>query len=105
MSGYELEIEQIRRAGAAAQSAGDQLANLDVGCEIGTGSGALPGATCAGRFRALEDSWLRQGRDFSGSLIGHANNLAGAAADYDAHEDHAKEALDQVHIGGQKESL
>jgi hypothetical protein len=105
MSGYELEIEQIRRAGAAAQSAGDQLANLDLGCEIGGGYGALPGAKCGEQFRTLEDTWLRHGREFSGSLQSHATNLTWAADDYNVHEDQARQAFEQVHVGGRKETL
>lgn len=103
MSGYELEIEQIRRAAAAARSAGDQLATMEVGCRIGGVYGALWRSRSAEQVHTLEDSWLRRAKEVTDSLIRHATTLTWAAGDYATNEAMAAEAFKPVHVGGQKE--
>jgi hypothetical protein len=105
VGGYELEIEQIRRAAGAAQSAGDQLAGLDVGCRIGAGAGFLPGAQSGKQLQLLEDSWLRRAREFSDSLIDHGTKLTWAAGDYITDDAKAAAAFQPVHVGGHREFL
>lgn len=63
MSGYGLEIDQLRRAAAAARSAGEALAALEVGCRLGGAVGSLPGARSGESLRQLQDSWVLQGRN------------------------------------------
>ena len=105
MDGYELEIDQLRRAAVAARSAGEQLATLEVGCRIGGAVGALWGSKSGEQLRMLEDSWVRRGREYSTSLVDHATKLTWAAGDYATDDGKAAEAFKPVHVGGQQEYL
>ena len=103
MAGYELEIEQIRRAAAAARSGGDQLGKVDAAATTSGVPAALPGARSGPRITDLAETWQQQATRWSGGLLDHAAHLAASADLYAANEAAATDVFAPVHVGGQEE--
>lgn len=100
MSGYELEIEQLRRAATAARSGGDQLDKVDASASMSAVPPAMPGSRCAGPLARLADTWRQQVTWWSSSLTSHGKNLAQSADLYAANEATAADVFASVHTGG-----
>jgi hypothetical protein len=103
VAGFELEIEQIRRAAGAARSGGDQLGTVDAGATMGGVPAALLGSRSGGPIATLADSWRQQVTFWGNGLIDHATNLAASADLYAANESAAAEVFAPVHVGGAEE--
>lgn len=60
MSGYETAIEAIRRAGAAAISAGDQASGIDLAGPLSGVGSALPGSRSAHAAAGVSTAWAQR---------------------------------------------
>ncbi len=91
MNGYEVVIDQLRKAGSAATSAGEQAAQVDLASAISGVPDALTGGRSAGAATRLGVEWARKitewggevraiGEEISSSADLYATNEAAAAA-------------------------
>lgn len=101
MGGYDLELQQLRRAANAAWSGGDQLGKVDAQGSVSAVPAALPGSRSAGPIARLADSWRQQVVHWSAALLNYASGLAQSADLYAANDAAAAEAFGGVRAGGQ----
>jgi hypothetical protein len=89
MSGYDVQIEEIRAAGRGARSASDQRRGVDAAGALDGVGAAIVGARAAGLLGTVVARW-RQGADYwSGTMGGHADSLVSSADAYATNEEAA----------------
>lgn len=98
VSGYELEIDQLRRAATAARSCGDQLGKVDPAATMKAVSAAISGSRSASPIAALANSWREQVTHLKGGFLGHAMSLTQSADLYAANESVAAEVFTPVFV-------
>jgi hypothetical protein len=98
VGGYELEIDQLRRAATATRSCGDQLGKVDAAAAISAVFPALPGSRSAPPIAKLANSWRGEVTGLSQRFLGHATSLTQSADLYAANESAAAEAFTPVSV-------
>jgi putative heme degradation protein len=98
VSGYELEIDQLRQAAAAARSCADQLRQVDAAATIGAVPAALPGARSGSPIATLANSWRQQVTALGGGFLGHATSLTRSADLYAASDTAAAEVFAPAYV-------
>lgn len=93
MNGYEVEINQLRRAAAAAQSCADQLAQADVAVTVREVPAALPGSQSGPQLIKLAGLWRATLSDSSRAWHGHSTSLTQSADQYTANDSAAAEVF------------
>lgn len=93
MSGFEVVIEALRKAGKAATSAGEQAAAVDLGGTLSGVPGALPGSRSAEVAPRTATAWRSQIKGWSEQAGEHGRLLNTAADHYAANEEAAKQDL------------
>lgn len=94
MSGFEAAIEAIRKAGAAAVSAGDQARGIDLAGPLSGVGSALPGSRSAHAAAGVSTGWAQRVQNWSRDSRDYGENL-GTSADLYAASDQEAEA----HLG------
>ncbi|MGH3916528.1 MAG: hypothetical protein ACRDTC_24420 [Pseudonocardiaceae bacterium] len=95
MSGYEAAIDAIRRAGAAAVSAGDQDRGVDLAGPLSGMGSALPGSRSAHAAAGVSTGWAQRVQDWSRDSQGYGENLVKPADLYVASDQAAEAHLGQ----------
>lgn len=96
MSGYEVEIDQLRGAAAAARSCGDQLGQVDAAASINAVPAALPGSRSGSPITKLANSWQGEVTGLNRGFLGHATSLTQSADLYAANDTAAAEVFAPV---------
>ncbi|GAA3034471.1 hypothetical protein [Actinokineospora globicatena] len=93
MSGYEVEIGQLRSAATAAGSAADQARVVEPGNGLGAIATALPGGVAASGAPALESTFNERGSGWAGEIRQWSESVAASATAYAENEDSAEGAF------------
>ncbi|KHD75675.1 hypothetical protein [Actinoplanes utahensis] len=93
MSGFELQIGQLRRAAEAAGSAADQARTVHPGAGLGAIATALPGGVAATGAPALASVFDERAGKWAGDIDRWSASVVAAATDYSASDDAAKKAF------------
>lgn len=93
MSGYEVEIGQLRNAAKAAGSAADQARAVDPGTGLAAIAAALPGGDAATNAPTLESTFNERARGWAGEIDKWSESITSAAKAYSENEDSAKGAF------------
>lgn len=93
MSGYEVVIERLRRAGRSAVSAGEQAGTVDLDGTLSALPAALPGSRSVPAAAGLAKAWQAQIRGWSGEATTLGRNMTAAADHYAANEQAAEDDL------------
>lgn len=93
MSGYEVAIEEIRKAAAAVTSAGEQAAGVDVAGALSGVAGALPGSRSAQAATGAAKAWEQQEREWSREAKDYGENLRKTADHYATSDQAAQDEL------------
>ena len=88
--GYEVVIEAMRRASAAAADSAAQAGGIGLGAAVDDVDSAMPGSTSAGAAEKLAGTWRNQLTTWSTDTDGYATDLSTAADHYAASEDAAR---------------
>ncbi|GAA3011954.1 hypothetical protein [Actinokineospora diospyrosa] len=94
MDGYNVNVEGLRRAAKAADSAGDQAAQVKLGEAVTPVSEAMPGSASAGQAKALAAAWNNRMRDWSADIVLLSGNITTSANDYEKDEAAAAQDFD-----------
>lgn len=87
LSGFDAEIQTLRRASEAAHSAGEQAQVVDLPTAIRGLVVALPGSMTARSANALANNWSGQLSSWSRTMVGYGEKLSAAADAYTGNED------------------
>lgn len=93
MRGYEAAIEAIRKASAAALSAGEQARVIDLAGPLPGVGTALPGSRSAQAAAGVATVWARRMQSWSRDSRDYGENLAKSADLYTASEHEAEARL------------
>ncbi|RSN60869.1 hypothetical protein DMH01_16545 [Amycolatopsis sp. WAC 04182] len=93
MSGYEVEIGQLRNAAKAAGSAADQARAVEPGSGLDAIATALPGGEAAKNAPTLASTFTERGKGWAGEIDGWSDSITKAANTYSENENSAKEAF------------
>jgi hypothetical protein len=88
--GYEVVIEAMRKASAAAADSATQAGKVQLGGAIDDVGTAMPGSTSAGAAEQLATTWSNQLKTWNSDADGYAKDLSTAADHYAASEEAAK---------------
>lgn len=91
--GYEVVIDAMRTASAAAGDAAAAVGKVDLGGAVDDVPAALPGSTSGPAATALASKWTEQVKTWSTDAGGYAKDLSTAADHYAANESAAKADL------------
>jgi hypothetical protein len=86
MAGYEVVIEAMRSAAAAASSAADQASRVLPGPALVNLHDAMPGARVAGKLDRVRAVWTGKGVGWAGRMTDYASGLSNSADSYAANE-------------------
>jgi hypothetical protein len=84
MSGFEVDVEALRKAAAAAVSAGEQAGQVKLGSAPQAVPDALPGSVSATRAEPLGRAWDERLGAWSTDVNRFGGNLSAAADRYEA---------------------
>jgi hypothetical protein len=93
MSGYDVVIEELRKAGRSAVSAGEQAGTVDLAGTLSGIPSALPGSRSVQAAAGLAKSWQSQIKGWSGETTTLGRNMTAAADHYAANEQAAENDL------------
>ena len=93
MDGYEVVIAELRKAGGAAVSAGEQAAAVDLGAAISGVSAALPGSRSAQAVVGLADAWGKMITQWSEAATRHGQGMSSSADLYSTNDKAAEQDL------------
>jgi hypothetical protein len=100
LSGYETQIEALRKAGEAARTAGNQVSGMDLADAVAAAGSAMPGAPAVQSFTVLGDAWRGDLAGWVAQAEGYADDLDTAANRYTVNEGAAVADLQAAHPGG-----
>ncbi|MBM7776537.1 hypothetical protein JOD54_006741 [Actinokineospora baliensis] len=86
MSGYEVEIGQLRAAAQAAESAADQARVVEPGTGLGAIAAALPGGEAAKGAPALASAFNERAKAWAGEIGQWGDSVTSAATAYAENE-------------------
>ncbi|SDS61791.1 hypothetical protein [Actinoplanes derwentensis] len=93
MSGFEVQIGQLRSAAEAAGSAADQARVVKPGTGLEEIPAALPGGTAAGSAPALATAFNERARSWADEIDRWSASVTAAAKQYSASDDAARQAF------------
>jgi hypothetical protein len=93
VSGFEVQIGQLRDAAKAAGSAADQARVVDPGTGLDAIATALPGGVAARSAPALASTFNERARGWAGEIDKWSESVASAATAYAKNEEDAKRAF------------
>ncbi len=93
MSGYEVQIGQLRSAAKAAGSAADQARVVDPGTGLDAIATALPGGDAAKNAPTLASTFNQRAKGWAGEIDQWSDSITAAAKVYSENEDSAKRAF------------
>ncbi|WP_410657614.1 hypothetical protein [Amycolatopsis sp. lyj-112] len=93
MSGYEVEIGQLRNAAKAAGSAADQARAVEPGTGLDAIATALPGGDAAKSAPTLASAFNDRAKGWAGEIHQWSESITSAAKAYSENEDSAEEAF------------
>ncbi|SMD18316.1 hypothetical protein [Kibdelosporangium aridum] len=88
--GYEVVIDSLRKASAAAGDAASQAGKVQLGAAIDDVGPAMPGSRSGPAAGSLATNWTNQVKTWSADAQAYGENLAKAADHYAANEEAAK---------------
>ena len=93
MSGFEVQIGQLRTAAKAAGSAADQARAVDPGTGLDAIATALPGGDAAKNAPTLASTFNERAKGWAGEIDQWSESMTSAAKAYSENEDSAKRAF------------
>lgn len=93
MSGYEVQIGQLRNAAKAAGSAADQARAVEPGTGLDAIATALPGGEAAKSAPTLASTFTERAKGWAGEIDGWSESITKAANAYAENENSAEEAF------------
>ncbi|WP_241832679.1 hypothetical protein [Amycolatopsis sp. CB00013] len=93
VSGYEVEIGQLRAAAKAAGSAADQARAVEPGTGLGSIATALPGGEAAKGAPTLASTCTERAKGWAGEIDRWSESITKAAKAYSENENSAEEAF------------
>jgi hypothetical protein len=93
VSGYEVQIGQLRNAAKAAGSAADQARVVDPGTGLDAIATALPGGDAAKNAPTLASTFNERAKGWAGEIDQWSDSVTSAAKAYSENEDSAKGAF------------
>ncbi|GIF52100.1 hypothetical protein DFJ67_5683 [Asanoa ferruginea] len=93
MSGFEVQIGQLRNAAKAAGSAADQAKAVNPGTGLDAIATALPGGVAAMRAPTLASTFNERGQGWAGEIEQWSKSVTSNANAYAENEDAAKKAF------------
>ncbi|MEV6632656.1 hypothetical protein AB0M54_18090 [Actinoplanes sp. NPDC051470] len=93
MSGFELQIGQLRSAAKAAGSAADQARAVSPGTGLDAIATALPGGAAAAGAPALASALNERAKGWAGEIDRWSRSVTSAAKEYAASDESAKRAF------------
>ncbi|ANN17757.1 hypothetical protein SD37_20300 [Amycolatopsis orientalis] len=93
MSGYEVEIGQLRNAAKAAGSAADQARAVEPGAGLDAIATALPGGEAAKSAPTLASTFTERAKGWAGEIDRWSESITTAAKAYSESEKSAEEAF------------
>jgi hypothetical protein len=93
VSGYEVQIGQLRNAAKAAGSAADQAHAVDPGTGLDAIAAALPGGEAATSAPTLASAFNERAKGWAGEIEQWSESITSAAKAYSENEDSAKGAF------------
>ncbi|MGH3865672.1 MAG: hypothetical protein ACRDQ4_05940 [Pseudonocardiaceae bacterium] len=93
MSGYEANIEQLRRSAVAATSVGEQASKIDLGGGVNHVAAGLPGSESAAAAVKLAGAWEQRLSTWAADIRSFGGAVSAAASDYAASDKAAEEAF------------
>ncbi|MGC7095642.1 type VII secretion target [Amycolatopsis lurida] len=98
-NGYEVQLEALRRAALAADSAAEQVSAADLASALGEAVAGLPGARCARAVEAVGEAWRGDLADWASQARGYGQSLTGAADGYARNDAAVAQDFHGVRIG------
>lgn len=95
MSGFEVQIEQLRKAATAAGSAADQARAVNPGTGLTAIATALPGGSAASTAPTLASTFNQRGKGWADAIDRWSESVASAAKKYSESDEAAKRAFGQ----------
>ncbi|MGH3928867.1 MAG: hypothetical protein ACRDTF_02690 [Pseudonocardiaceae bacterium] len=93
MSGYEADIEQLRRSADAATSVGEQASEIGLGESVNSVLTGLPGSESAAVATRLAGAWKERLDTWAADIRGFGESVSAAANGYAASDEAAEEAF------------
>jgi hypothetical protein len=93
VSGYEVQIGQLRNAANAAGSAADQAREVHPGSGLGAIAAALPGGDAAKSAPTLASTFDERATGWAGEIDQWRDTVSSAAKTYSENEDAAERAF------------
>jgi hypothetical protein len=93
VSGYEVEIGQLRNAAKAAGSAADQARAVEPGTGLDAIAAALPGGDAAKSAPILALTFNERGKGWAGEIDQWSESVTSAAKAYSENDDSAERAF------------
>jgi hypothetical protein len=93
VSGFEVQIAQLRAAAKAAGSAADQAKVVEPGTGLDAIATALPGGVAATRAPALASTFNERAQGWAGEIDKWSESITSNAKAYSENEDDAKKAF------------
>jgi hypothetical protein len=79
LSGYETQIEALRKVGKAARSAGREVSGVDLAGAVADAGSAMPGAQSVQSFTTLGNAWRGDLAGWVAQAERYADGLTAAA--------------------------
>ncbi|MEO3743584.1 hypothetical protein [Plantactinospora sp. B5E13] len=93
MSGFEVQIEQLRKAATAAGSAAEQARAVNPGAGLETIATGLPGGTAASSAPTLASTFNQRAKRWADEIDRWSGSVASAAKKYSESDEAAKKAF------------
>ncbi|ROT34029.1 type VII secretion target [Micromonospora sp. HM5-17] len=93
MSGFEVQINQLRQAAKAAGSAADQARAVQPGAGLDAVATALPGGVAASRAPTLASTLNARVKEWADEIDRWSESVASAAKRYSESDEAAKRAF------------
>lgn len=100
MSGYQVIIDALRKAGGAAESAGEQAGAVDLAGTLTGVADALPGSRSVQAAMGAANAWTNQIERWSTDAQSLGQGMSASADRYAASEDAAEADLGAAFLGG-----
>ncbi len=100
MSGYQVIIDALRKAGSAAESAGEQAGAVDLAGPLTGVADALPGSRSAPAATGAANAWTNQIKSWSADAQRCGQGMSASADRYATSEDAAEADLGAIYLGG-----
>ncbi|MEV6491196.1 type VII secretion target [Actinoplanes sp. NPDC051633] len=93
MSGFDVQIGQLRSAAKAAGSAADQARAVNPGTGLEAIATALPGGVAATRASTLASTFNDRAKEWADEIDRWSESVTSAAKEYSESDDSAKRAF------------